>query len=410
MKILIVNTFYYPDIIGGTEVSVKKLAENLSQNGIEVVILCTGKHDSVEWQNNIKIIRRHFKNIVPFIEYKRTCALKKIIYKLIDFYNCFNKRELRTVLKEEKPDIIHTNNFFGISPIIWRTASRLHIPVVHTTRDYFLLCPKTDLRNHRGEVCSKCKIICKLYRYFYKKCSLNVNVVTAPSRFTLNKYIKNKYFSSSKKYTIYNAVDFEVKQIHELYELRKKNVKSKHDFHYIYIGAIEEYKGVKYLIDSFMSVDKQNITLNIAGKGSLESYVYESMEKDKRINFFGFLNEKELEKLLIKCDALIIPSIWEEPFGRVILDAYIKCMPVIGSRIGGITELIKNYETGILVESGNQQELSEAISLLEENRELNIKIYQKILKFIENFSIEKQIHQFKYIYKNTIQDEKHNLL
>ncbi len=405
MKVLIVNTFYYPDIIGGTEISIRKLAQNLAQNGVEVVIVCTGTYNSSEWQDNIKIIRKHFRNIMPFIKYKKASYLKKGIYKLVDFYNFFNRKELKIILEQEKPDIIHTNNLFGISPIIWKIASKLQIPVVHTLRDYFLLCPKADLRKHSGDVCGKCHTICRLYRYIYKKCSLNVNTVTAPSKFTLNKYLQNNYFLNSEKYSVYNAIDFKIKQVQQICQLRKNNIKFKKIFHYVYIGAIEEHKGIKWLLNSFMSVDKQNITLNIAGKGSLESYIYESMKKDKRIKFFGFLDEKELKELLIKCDVLIIPSIWEEPFGRVILDAYIQCMPVIGSKIGGITELIKDYKTGILVQPNNQEELSNVISILEENREMNIEMYTFISDFICNFSIEKQIEDFIKIYTKCRESE-----
>lgn len=108
---------------------------------------------------------------------------------------------------------------------------------------------------------------------------------------------------------------------------------------------------------------------------------------------------------MIKCDVLIIPSIWEEPFGRVILDAYIQCMPVIGSKIGGITELIKDYKTGILVQPNNQEELSNVISILEENREMNIEMYTFISDFICNFSIEKQIEDFIKIYTKCRESE-----
>lgn len=406
MKILIVNTFYFPDIIGGTEISVKKLAEYLSQNGNEVVILCTGKKNCCEWQDNIKIIRRHFKNIMPFIEYKTSTFFKKTIYKVFDYYNFLNKKELYFILKEEKPDIVHTNNLFGITPIIWEVSLKFGIPIVHTVRDYFQLCPKATLKKHSGDTCTKCKNICRFYRFFYRKFSFKADVVTAPSKFTLNKYLENGYFKNSRKYAVYNAIDFKMKEVEKLYELRKNTIESKQEIHYVYIGGIEEHKGIQWLLDSFMSVRKENIRLDIAGKGLLEKIVYKSMEKDKRIKFFGFLNEQELRELLMNCDVLIIPSIWEEPFGRVVLDAYIKCMPVIGSKIGGITELIKNNKTGILVETNNQNELSKEISLLEENRELNISMYQEILKFIGNFSIENQVKEFEDIYKNIMKVKK----
>lgn len=402
MKLMIVNTFYFPDIIGGAEVSVQKLAEGLVKNGNEVVILCNGEHNSIETINGIKIIRKKFNNIFSFFQYRKSTGLKKILYKILDYYNPFNRKILKEIFNDEKPDILHTNNLFGISPVIWRLAKKQNIPIIHTLRDYFQLCPKANLLKKDGSSCKNCYMICKLYRAGYRKCSKNVNYVTAPSAWTLNKFLEKNYFTMSQKKVIYNAVDYDIEETLKIYHKRIESIKSKKEINFVYVGGLYKHKGIKWLIETFLNINNKNISLNIAGKGELLKYVKEAESRDKRIKYHGFLNENELKGLLRMSDFLVIPSLWEEPFGRVIIDAYKSCIPVIGSNIGGIPELIINNQTGFLIEQGNCDELAEKIELLEKNRDININMYNYIIDMIKNFDIENQIIKFTNCYNEIV--------
>lgn len=399
MKLMIVNTFYSPDIIGGAEISVQKLAECLIKNGIEVVILCNSENDSIDTINGIKVIRKRFNNIFSFFQYKKSTGLKKYLYKVLDYYNIFNRKILKEVLNNEAPDILHTNNLFGISPIIWKLAKKQNIPVIHTLRDYFQLCPKASLLKKDGTACKNCHIVCKLYRMGYRKCSKNVDYVTAPSSWTLDKFLVKKYFLRSQSKVIYNAVDFDIQETLKLYNKRIRNIKEKKEINLVYVGGLYEHKGVKWLLETFKNINNTNIKLNIAGKGELIQYVEQIARKDKRIKYYGFLNEKELNNLLSQNDFLVIPSLWEEPFGRVILDAYKSCIPVIGSALGGIPELITNKQTGLLVKPGNSKELAEKIELMEKDRDISIEMYAHILDRLKIFDIENQMIEFIDCYK-----------
>ena len=68
----------------------------------------------------------------------------------------------------------------------------------------------------------------------------------------------------------------------------------------------------------------------------------EETKKDNRIEFVGFLNEQQVSQLLQSADVLLCPSLWEEPFGRVVLDAYKNAMPVICSNMGALPELVED--------------------------------------------------------------------
>lgn len=105
---------------------------------------------------------------------------------------------------------------------------------------------------------------------------------------------------------------------------------------------------------------------------------------------------------MLKNDVLVIPSLWEEPFGRVIFDAYKSCIPVIGSNIGGIPELIDNGKTGFLIEPGNVQELTEQINILTTDNKLLLEMYDYIIKALEKFSIDAQILEFEKCYEEML--------
>lgn len=402
MKIMLVNTYYDPDIIGGAEISVKKMAEGLAAKGNEVVILCTSECNKVDFQSSIRIIRRHFKNIISYIKYKKSGKIKKAIFKAIDYYNFVNKLEIAKILDDEKPDIIHTNNLMGISASIWKVAKKKNIPVIHTLRDYLLMCPRASLMKNDGSECNECAELCKIYRRGLRKCSKNVDFVTAPSLCTLSRFVNEGYFQNSYKKVIYNAIDYDINETKRYCFERKKQI-NKRDFNIIYIGGLYEHKGIKFLLDAFELIDSENVTLNIAGKGELLSYVQKMQSKDSRIKYHGFLNEADLRKLLEANDLLIIPSLWQEPFGRVILDAYRACIPVIGTDLGGIPELIVDGKTGFLVEPNKTEMMAKRIVELYSTKRLYNEMLDNVVKQIENYSITKQIEKFEECYEQIIE-------
>ena len=137
----------------------------------------------------------------------------------------------------------------------------------------------------------------------------------------------------------------------------------------------------------------------IAGKGSLRDYVEEQARINKKIHFVGFLNEAEVDELLKKCDVLICPSQWQEPFGRVVLDAYKHGMPVICSDQGALPSLVDDKKTGFVVRSGDQQALTAAIS-----HYINIRsdICEHAIMGVEKldlYSLKNQAKSFNDIYK-----------
>lgn len=391
MKILLVNSWYAPNSVGGADISTRKLANELSKRNLDIEVLTCDKHDFDDYVDEILVHRRKFENIDSWCNYHSLKGLKKILYKSLDYYNFRNKKTITKLLNEIKPDIIHTNNVNGISPIIWRVSKKLNIPVIHTCRDYHLLCHKTTLVNRNGQTCNNPTILCKIYRFFYRISSKNVNVCTAPSQYTLNQFINLEYFQNARNAVIFNAIDYKLELVKGL--LEKRTSRTRNSFKIIFLGALEKHKGIDVLLEAFKEIKNDDLVLYIAGKGSFEKEIVNASKKDNRIKYLGFLDKNDLQMYLEDSDVLVCPSNWQEPFGRVIIDAYKVAMPVIVSDIGGLSEIV-NSDTGIKIQPGSVLELRNAIIILFNDRNLYKNLCIGASQYIVQFSIERQADLF----------------
>ena len=137
MKILFIHSYYYPEVYGGAEYSVKKLAEELVKNGHQCYVYCTGERDFEETINGVIIFRR--KGAVRS-RIDKLGAIKRPIHFIGEIYSPNVSSQLNRILDACKPDIVHTNCLYYLSSNVWRVAYRRGIPIVQTIRDYFFIC------------------------------------------------------------------------------------------------------------------------------------------------------------------------------------------------------------------------------------------------------------------------------
>lgn len=389
MKILIVNIFYYPNMVGGTENSIKILAENLKKNGHEIAIYSLDSNTKEIQEEEIEGIKIFRGKGGIFKAKKRTTnnakVLTKITNKLVEMDNFYIDKEIKEVFNKFKPDIIHTNNLYGISTRIWKIAFKYEIPIVHTLRDYWLLNPLISSK--------------KIFRNKMRINSNKVNFVTAPSEYTLNEFLNNNFFQNAKSEVVYNAVDLDMKETQKYIEGKKIN--ESEQIRFMYVGMLVYKKGITNMIEAFSKIEDKNISLHIYGDGELKEYVENMTKKDQRIKYYGKLSKEQLDKEWAKNDVLIVPSIWEEPFGRVVIEANQHGLPVIGSNKGGIKEIINLIGTGETCDSTNIAELEEKIKYFS-NREHMKNYYNKILDNIQIYSSKEQANNFTKIYEEIL--------
>jgi len=150
------------------------------------------------------------------------------------------------------------------------------------------------------------------------------------------------------------------------------------------VGYLIERKGFEYLIKSMPNVLKKyaNVKLKIVGSGPLEGdlkSLINDLKLNRNVEILKNVSDEELLNLYNSSDLFILPSIVDsqgntEGLGVVLLEAMACKVPVIGSNIGGIPDIIQDGETGLLVPEKNISELSKAVINLVENEDFRNKL------------------------------------
>lgn len=132
------------------------------------------------------------------------------------------------------------------------------------------------------------------------------------------------------------------------------------------VSRLIDRKGIEYLLRALARIDDPRVCLTIIGSGSGERQlrgIAHALGLDGRVQFQGFRPQHELPPLYGQADAFVLPSI-AESFGRVLIEAMSSGLPVVASRVGGIPEVIKHGENGLLVDPRNAHQIAEAILTL----------------------------------------------
>jgi len=334
MRILIVNTLYYPAFRGGAEISVQLLAEALAVAGHNVYVICIGETTKVYKFNGVIIIRLKERNIYSTFHRKDHNPLLKIIWHLIDSFNIIHFFILKKLVSKIKPELVNTNILQGISPIIWKVFKKNNIKIVHTIRDYYLLCHKSVLFNDNkncDKLCAACKIT-----HAFKESYFNIpDYFISISHFTLDKY-KRYGVIQNKSTVVYNPIPGNIPDTYE------KKAMNSNEIVFGYMGHISIDKGVQYLVDEITSVDidiKKKIKIVFAGKGD-EGFVQALADKLQSSAIgFDFIGVVKQDAYFSKINVSIVPSLWNEPFGRVAIEALAYSVPVCMTLRGGLREL-----------------------------------------------------------------------
>lgn len=396
VKILLVNMFYNEE--GGAQKSTMYLAEQLYREGHQVFVYSNDAvdRDINEEKNGVKIFRR----IVPLFDLHYIFKSKKNIfkhffYKIFETYNIFAKKKFTDVLDEVHPDVVHFNTISGMSLSIVKEAKRRNIKTVWTLRDYWLEFPWGNKNN------LLIKTLNAIYRPFVKNSLKNLDVITAPSAFTLNNFIDKHYLDSDSQIckVIENAVVFSREHLEQVISEKRKNERPVGETKFLFVGSILELKGIFNLVSTFKKLPYPAISLQIVGKGKDTEKLLRDIVGDERISYLGFKNTDELYEIYQKSDVLVVPSEWDEPFGRVVIEGNANGLPVIGSNRGGIPEILQTTKGGEIFDDGAENNLFNVMKDFIEDTDYNT-YYDNILENIDTYSIEKQCDKFLELYES----------
>lgn len=331
MKILMINTLYSPNAVGGAEVSVQLLAEELVRRGNEVRVLTLSetKEKKIKKINGVDVIYLPLINIYwPF-----GCAknkMLKLIWHFIDLYNPFMAMKVGKEIDIFKPDVVHTNNISGFSVSVWKKIKSKKVKLVHTTRDYYLFHPNSTMYGSSGNMSASSRTV-RLWSFVKRRMSQYVDTYIGISEYITKFHLDDEFFENAESGYIYNAVD-------------KINVISNQSKNLSvgFIGRLTNDKG----FDVFCAIAEKHIkdkTIDFFAAGRFNHGEIELKNKanGSAISLLGFVPIKEF---LEKVDIVILPVKWREPFGRVVAECAMAGKVVITNFVGGITEISKQLD------------------------------------------------------------------
>ncbi len=177
--------------------------------------------------------------------------------------------------------------------------------------------------------------------------------------------------------------------------LREPEKKNKDKKTILYLGYLNERKGVRYLIEAYKSLeDRKDWKLLIAGSGPAKSNLEKIAGEEKDINFLGYVSEEEKADYYSKADIFVLPTL-QDPWGLVVNEAMYYGCPIITTEAAGASQIVQKADNGIIVEPKNQKELREALDKLIKDEELRRKMSENSKKFKEAQDVEEGIKPFK---------------
>ena len=392
MRILI--TSYYPPNKGGAEVSTYLIAKKLKEMGNDVVIASTGDY------KGIKTYRLRKYRLWPF-----------------SFQHQYLKTFISKIVKKEKIDIIHPQErLTTIGSIL--AAKENNIPVIVHFRDYWFACPEsTSLMPtfRECEICSykrifKCfknRIPWNIYKWYVIKSNWKL-LNEADKKIAISSAVKRKLNICGIKdvLIIPNPIDLKifksdkerVEKIKEEYNLQPPVI--------LYVGALMYHKGILNLLKVFAEDEILRRTdFLIVGDGNLRKACEEFVKREnlKYVKFIGKVSFKDIPNFYAVSDIVVFPSIWQEPFGRVVLEAMAAGKPIVASNVGGIPDLL-THKNGFLVEPFNNKMWAKYLNILISDKELREKMGKIGKNLSKKFDVEVIAKKIISLYRETIKD------
>jgi len=353
MRIALVSTLYAPYQYGGAERSTQLLAEGLSQRGHAVCVITLGEagYGGRSVINGVSVQRVPLENWYWPYSGSPGNAAGRAAWHLRDFRNAAMSARVGSLLDRERPDILNTHSLAGFSVGIWREASERGVPIVHTLRDYYLMCPPGAMYRN-GANCGRICARCLPFAVYRRHASQSVQAVVGISRFILDRHIRAGFFERSRTaQVIFNPLPAMPGRLPK--DPRGALV-------YGFIGRICPEKGIRWLLDVFTASAHLGERLVVAGKG--ETGFVESLKAQYASPSVRFIGHVDPAVFYEQVDVVVVPSLWNEPLGRSAIEPLSYGIPVIASNRGGLAEIVEDGVTGIIVDPDDTGSLARAIA------------------------------------------------
>jgi glycosyltransferase involved in cell wall biosynthesis len=336
---------------------------------------------------------------------------------------------LGQILDTIRPHVLHVHSLLNLSLALPALARTRGIPVVATLHDYTLVCPSGGQRVHRAEAhicheieperCARCfsesvfstklaigaatstsavgslgrHVAPVLRRHLPRLAAVSARAVTAMARSVGGGDITTRLHAAREAMQQFSLVVSPSRSVANEYRhlgmpaarvsvsdygfvpltTLRKPVRKRRPLRAAYMGSLVWHKGLHVLLDAVAQLPRDAIQLTIFGNPAVDPAYVGALQRKADglpVRFAGAFDDDRRGEVLGEIDVLVVPSIWLENSPLVIHEAFLAGVPVIGSHIGGIAELIEHNVNGFLVEPGSADALAAALRRCAEDEQL----------------------------------------
>lgn len=356
MAFSVLDVFNRYRLAGGEEFAVGRIRAHLAQR--HPVSVC--EFDSKEWKG-------------PGAPGKLSQAARL-------FYNPDGRRRFEAAIDAARPDIATFHNIYPVgSPALYRAAKKKGLPVVqflHNYRPFSVggslyvkgqVQPEPLRGRYWGEVkegawmgsVSRSAVMAVLLKMLHRSRWLNsVHMWIAISDFMRQRLIEAGAVPAHRITTLHHAWDA-MPQAPERQDAG----------YYLFLGRLIGEKGIPTLLQAWdilhHRLGKDTPRLHIAGEGPLSALVADHARTNPFVCALGQVGGESKKDQLLRCRAVVIPSVWWEPLGLVTYEAYDYAKPVLAARSGALEETVRHGDTGLLHLPGDAANLAQDVLDLE---------------------------------------------
>jgi glycosyltransferase involved in cell wall biosynthesis len=340
VRVLLVNTLYPPLTIGGAEESVFELASDLAADGHEVAVACLAPPIFAEPEvpvPGVTVHRLQTPVVGPFFADRTSVSrVQKAVWHAREAYRPVVGRFLRGVVETVRPDVINTHNIAGFGAVAWSVGQG--IPLIHTLRDYYLLCVSVQTYRNGRRCAQQCRD-CAVMRAPVKLRRELPDVYVGISGAILERHRRFGFLPEGVRSTVISN------QPQATWVPRVTDAIPTFGF----LGRVEAFKGIWAALEAFADLPGEAVRFVVAGDAGPvdEDRLRKIMADDSRVTYLGRVAKEEFYR---RVDTVVVPSQWDEPFGRVAAEAVGSGAAVLVSNVGGLPEAVAHAPAADVVD------------------------------------------------------------
>ncbi|GEM_PF-84841 len=421
--ICLITSVFAPYTKGGAETVVNNIVKGFKKTNhkIFIITICEFKNlrsllPKKTIENNLIIYRFYPLNLFSYLNINKYAhrPFLRLFWHAFDMFNLHSYWVIKYILKKEKPEVSMTHMLKGVGYLTCRAIKKCKVKNIHTLHEVQLATPSGLILKNEENSWQHNFFLTKLYQIYNRWAFNNPEIIISSSKFLLEFYNQRRFFPKSKKIILTNPIN--IKTLKSSFAKpacrqgratadRHQNIKTfanianDNKFTFLFLGQVEKYKGVLFLINVFKKLlseqnNNKNINLLIAGTGTALDEAKKLASDCSQIIFKGYIPNSELNTIFVQTNATIVSSLCYENSPTVIFESLSNGVPVLAARIGGI-EFIKDDFNGFTFEAGDTEDLLKILKFSLQNKKQLANMSTNCVESVKEIGVEKYIKKLE---------------